>query len=99
MIESKEEKVCGLCVHMKYEGIDGWGQCIYARGGLCHCSDLCSSLDRGKYFVSESTKRHYMAVLRKCQRCLGKNVGTVHDLDVQSISEAIDFLVEYSKIY
>ena len=98
MIESKEEKVCGLCVHMKYEGTDGWGQCIYARGGLCHCTDLCTAAGDDVYSTEEE-KRHHMAVLRKCQRCLSKNVGTIHDLDVRSISEAIDFLISYSKIY
>jgi hypothetical protein len=99
MMESKEEKICGKCVHFKYESMDGWGQCIFMHGcGCSHCTDLCSSSD-GKRFTPETTKRHHMAVLRKCQRCLSKNVGTIHDLDVKSISEAIDFLVEYSKIY
>ena len=98
MIESKEEKVCGLCIHMKYESTDGLGQCIYARGSFCHCTDLCTASD-DDVFSTEEEKRHHMAVLRKCQRCLSKNVGTIHDLDVRSISEAIDFLVEYSKIY
>lgn len=93
-----EEKVCGTCVHFKYEDIEGWGQCVFTRCGMCHCSDLCTAESEDRY-TTESKKRHHMAVLRKCQRCLSKNVGTIHDLDVKSISEAIDFLIDYSKLY
>jgi hypothetical protein len=65
---------------------------------MCHCADLCSATD-GERFITDEVKRHHMAVLRKCQRCLSKNVGTMHDLDVKAISEAIDFLVDYCKLY
>jgi hypothetical protein len=48
-------------------------------------------------FVSEDEKRHHLAVLRKCQMCL-KGVDN-KDLDVKAIGEAIDFVVEYAKLY
>ena len=94
--ERVEERCCGECCHFLYEGIDGWGIChIQDDCNSMHCSDLCTT-DK---FVSSDEMRHHLAMLRKCQRCLSKNVGTIHDLDVKSISEAIDFLVEYSKLY
>jgi hypothetical protein len=40
-----------------------------------------------------------MAVLRKCQRCLQRNIGTKQDLDVEAVSFAIDFLIDYAKTY
>ena len=93
-----DEKICGRCVHFKYEDTEGWGQCVFATSGICHCSDLCTSYP-DELFMTEDEKRHYLAVLRKCQRCLVKNVGTPHDMDVKSVSEALDFVIEYAKLY
>lgn len=100
MIESKEEKVCGLCVHMKYESTDGWGQCIYARGSFCHCTDLCTAAD-DDVFSTEEEKRHYLAVLRQLNRYRrDDNVPSIYRMpDPKEVGKAIDFLVEYSKIY
>ena len=89
------DQVCGGCCHFKYEDTDGWGQCVFAKSGICHCSDLCTA----ENYVSETQKRHYLAVLRKCQRCLEKNFIKLHDIDVQEVDEAIHFLVEYAKLY
>lgn len=94
------ERVCGACCHFKYEDTDGWGQCAKLLGktgdtDLSHCSDLCTC----DGFASDSFKRHQMAVLRKCQRCLQKNMGTSQALDVEDICFAIDFVVDYLKIY
>jgi len=49
------------------------------------------------YNITEDEKRHHMAMLRKCQRCLTENIGTKEDLDVKAISEAIDFVIYYCK--
>jgi hypothetical protein len=38
-----------------------------------------------------------MALLRKCQRCLG--TAEKDDLDIEAICAAIDFVVGYLKIY
>lgn len=93
------EQVCGTCCHFKYEGTDGCGQCgkllESAEFSCVCCSDECSC---GCY-VSEGFKRHQMAVLRKCQRCLQSNIGTEQALDVEEVCEAIDFLVDYCKLY
>jgi hypothetical protein len=97
----ENEKVCGACVHFKYEDTDGWGQCAKlfklhpGNVGVCHCSDLCTC----DGYASEEFKRHQMVVLRKCQRCLKSNIGTEHALDVEDICFAIDFLVDYAKLY
>lgn len=92
-----DEKFCGSCCHFKYEDTDGWGLCpkLANRDGVgaAHCSDLCSC---GGY-ASEGFKRHQMAVLRKCQRCL-KNADN-RDMDVEDICFAIDFLIDYAKTY
>ena len=99
--EEKCEHCCGSCCHFKYEDTDGWGQCAKlfklhpGNVGVCHCSDLCTC---GGY-ASEEFKRHQMVVLRKCQRCLKSNIGTEHALDVEDICFAIDFLVDYAKLY
>jgi hypothetical protein len=99
---SKErcEQCCGSCCHFKYEETDGWGQCVKVlqkTGGIAstHCSDLCICHS----YASEGFKRHQMAVLRKCQRCLKRNIGTEQDLDVEDVSFAIDFLIDYAKTY
>ena len=91
-----EERVCGACCHFESEDTDGWGICPFQ--DVCnamHCSDLCTT-DK---FVSNEEKRHHLAMLRKCQRCLGGNIGTKHDLDVKAVCEAIEFVVEYCKIH
>lgn len=94
-----KDSVCGSCCYFKFEGADGWGQCINAGCpdviGVCHCSDLCVC---GGY-VSEEEKRHHLAMLRKCQRCLDGNIGTKQGLDVKAVGEAIDFVVSYCKDY
>lgn len=92
----EEDRVCGACCHFMYEDTDGWGACPFM--DVCesmHCSDLCTA-DR---FVSHEQKRHHLAVLRMCQRCLKENVGTKHDLDVKEVCKAINFVVEYAKIH
>lgn len=96
MEKDKElERACGACCHFKYEDTDGWGQCVFAHCGIMHCSDLCTC----DSFATEEEKRHHLAVLRKCQRCLEKNFIKLHDIDVQSVDEAIDFIVSYAKLY
>ena len=93
-----EERVCGACCHFEHEDTDGWGICPFLDapiGEPMHCSDLCTA-DR---FVSNEAKRHHLAMLRKCHRCLGGNIGTKHDLDVKDVCEAIEFVVEYCKIH
>lgn len=94
--EEKCEHCCGSCCHFKYEDTDGWGQCVFTHCGMSHCSDLCTAEE---HYATEEEKRHYLAVLRKLQHSLSINIGTIHDLDVKSISEAIDFLICYSKLY
>ena len=96
-----DEMVCGSCCHFKFEDTDGWGLCqklsdkdLYGIGTI-RCSDLCSCGS----FVSERDKRHQMAVLRKCQRCLRRNIGTSQDMDVEDVCFAIDFLIDYCKMY
>lgn len=94
--EEIEERVCGACCHFMYEDTDGWGICPFQ--DVCnamHCSDLCTT-DK---FVSNEEKRHHLAMLRKCQRCLKSNIGTEHALDVEDICFAIDFLIDYAKLY
>ena len=97
--EEKCEQCCGSCCHFKYEDTDGWGLCPKLAKkdgvGVMHCSDLCTC---GGY-ASEEFKRHQMAVLRKCQRCLKSNIGTEHALDVDDVCFAIDFLIDYAKLY
>ena len=92
-----EEKVCGTCVHFKYEDIEGWGQCVFTRCGMCHCSDLCTC-DR---YVSETEKRHYMAVLTQLNRYRrDDNVPSIYRMpDPKEVGKAIDFLIDYSKLY
>ena len=92
------ERCCGACCHFEHEGIDGWGICPFQDapiGSPMHCSDLCTT----DGFVSEEEKRHHMAMLRKCQRCLGENVGTKQDVDIIDIDKAIDFVIGYIKIH
>ena len=89
------EPICGGCCHFKYEDMEGWGQCVFAQCGMMHCSDLCTC-DR---YVSETQKRHYMATLRVLQRRLNKPRVSFHREKAQSVKEAIDFLIEYSKLY
>ena len=55
------------------------------------CSDLC----KADGFVSEQEKRHHLAMLRKCQRCM--HLAENKDLDVAEIQKSIDFVVSYCK--
>lgn len=93
------ERCCGACCYFKHELTDGYGWCDklakFNLEGVVYCSDpcICDS------FVSCEEKRHHMAMLRKCQRCLNDNVGTQQDLDIKAIGEAIDFIVDYAKMY
>jgi hypothetical protein len=91
------ERICGSCCHFKFEDADGWGCCVKdpTGVGLTHCSGACILGS----FVSEEEKRHHLAMLRKCQRCLHENIGTKNDLDVKAIGEAIDFCVDYIKVH
>lgn len=95
MIEKEEEKRCGACCWFKFEDIDGWGYCSCVAGGevsgVMHCSDLCTHAA----FVSIQEKRHHLAMLRKCQRCL--HLADSKDVDVAEIQRSIDFVVEYVK--
>lgn len=93
-----KEECCGACCYFKHEDTDGWGLCPKLRektGDIeeTHCSDLCTC----DGYASEEEKRHHMAVLRKCQRCLKSAENK--DLDVENIQKAIDFLVSYCKLY
>jgi hypothetical protein len=96
-----DERYCGACCYFKHELTDGYGWCDKLaekssdRCGVSYCSDPC----RCGSFVSYEEKRHHMAMLRRCQRCLRDNVGTQQDLDVKAIGEAIDFIVDYAKMY
>lgn len=100
-VSTTEGQYCGACCHFKYEDTDGWGFCVKLEEGgefpigATQCSNLCAC---GR-FASEEFKRHQLAVLRKCQRCLQKNVGTPQALDVEDICEALDFVVDYVKTY
>lgn len=86
--EDDIERCCGACCHFECEDTDGWGICPFMdECDSMHCSDLCTT-DR---FVSHEEKRHHLAMLRKCQRCLGGNIGTKQDLDVKEVCEAIEF--------
>ena len=96
MKEKEEDRVCGACCHFEHEDIDGWGVCPFQDspiGSPMHCSDLCTT----DMFASEEEKRHHLLVLRKCQRSL--RCADKKDLDVKAISEAIDFVVEFVKLY
>ena len=95
-MEREDERCCGACCHFQFEDTDGWGVCpLQDICNAMHCSDLCTT----DGFVSEDEKRHHLAMLRKCQRCLGKNIGTEQALDVKEVCEAIDFIVNYAKIH
>lgn len=90
----EEGRVCGACCHFEHEDTEGWGICPFQ--DVCdsmHCSDLCNTGN----FVSVEEKRHHLAMLRKCQRCLSGNIGTKQDLDVKEIGGAIEFVVGYCK--
>ena len=95
MIGKEEEKCCGACCWFQFEDTEGWGYCphltIGESSGVTHCSDLCT---RDK-FVSKSEKRHHLAMLRKCQKCL--RFAEYKDMDVAEIQKSIDFVVEYAK--
>lgn len=94
----EEEHCCGACCHFEHEDTEGWGVCPFLDapiGEPMHCSDLCTA-DR---FVSVEAKRHHLAMLRKCQRCLSENNWTKHDLDVKEVCKAIEFVVDYAKIH
>ena len=95
MVVEELDQVCGGCCHFKYEDGDGWGQCVFAQCGMMHCSDICTC----DHYASNTEKRHHMAVLRSLQRRLEKKSVSFDGLDVQSLDEAIDFFVEYSKLY
>lgn len=86
---------CGECCWFKFEDTDGWGYCSYVAGcdsiGVMRCSDLC----KADGFVSEQEKRHHLAILRKCQRCM--HLTENKDLDVAEIRKSIDFVVSYCK--
>ena len=95
---SIEERLCGDCCHFEHEETNGWGICPFLDapiGGPMHCTDLCTTDE----FVSVEDKRHHLAMLRKCQRCLSGNIGTKQDLDVKAVCEAIEFVVEYAKVH
>jgi hypothetical protein len=87
----KIERCCGFCCHFKHEDTFGIGLC--KEGKPMYCGDECDCGD----FVSVEEKRHNMAVLRQCQRCL--KAADNKDMDVVSITRAIDFIVDYSKLY
>jgi len=91
----QESRCCGACCWFKFEDTDGWGYCSFGKGDdlldTCHCSDLCTA-DK---FVAESEKRHHLAMLRKCQRCM--HLAENKDLDVEEIQKSIDFVIEYAK--
>ena len=96
--EGSVERCCGACCHFEHEDTDGWGICPLLDapiGEPMHCSDLCTA----DGFISKEEKRHHLAMLRKCQRCLKGNIGTQHDVDVKEINRAIDFVVVYCKIH
>ena len=92
----EETRCCGSCCKFLYEDADGWGYCSHVASGdamgVMHCSDLCTQ-DK---FVSEVEKRHHLAMLRKCQRCL--HLADYKDMDVAEIQKSIDFVVEYCKL-
>jgi len=87
----REERVCGNCCWFLYEDIDGVGICAI-KDRVSHCGDPCVT---GGH-VSEREKRHHLAMLRKCQRCLAAT--DKQDVDVEQIREAIDFVVKYAKL-
>ncbi len=92
MTEKEEERCCGACCWFKFEDISGWGQCPFEDiTGIMNCSDLCIT---GK-FVSLQEKRHHLAMLRKCQRCM--RLSDNKDMNVIDICNSIDFVVEYAK--
>jgi hypothetical protein len=94
----ENEKFCGTCVHFKYEDIEGWGQCVFTHCGMSHCSDLCTAEE---HYATEEEKRHYLAVLRQLNRYRrDDNVPSIYRMpDPKEVGKAIDFLVEYSKLY
>lgn len=94
----ENEKVCGACVHFKYECSDGWGQCVFTHCGMSHCSDLCTA-DSDDRYATEEEKRHHMAVLRQLERCSLQNLEEKDQPDVEEVLDAIDFLIDYCKLY
>lgn len=91
------EQVCGGCCHFKYEDTDGWGQCVFVHCGITHCSDLCTC----DSFASEEEKRHHLAVLRQTNRYRrDQHVPSIYRMpNPTDLGRAIDFIVEYSKLY
>ena len=86
---------CGECCWFKFEDTDGWGYCSCVAGGDSSCVKHCSDLCKTDKFVSEQEKRHHLAMLRKCQRCM--HLAENKDLDVAEIQKSIDFVVSYCK--
>jgi hypothetical protein len=93
---SKECECCGNCCWNLYEDIDGWGTCIHEYPDrTTKCDDLCYN---GKY-VSNETKRHYLAVLLQGYRFYDNffRQDFYYRPSLIDFLKAIKFAVEYIK--
>jgi len=99
MKRENRENCCGACCWFLHEDTDGWGLCPHQDkpiGSPMHCSDLCTTDE----FVSETTKRHYMAVLIQANRYRrDNNVPSLYRMpNPKELGKAIDFSVKYMKL-
>ena len=93
---NKKCECCGNCCWNLYEDIDGWGTCIHEYPDrTTKCDDLCYN---GK-FVSNETKRHYLAVMRQALRyTFDKNEPPIYKRpDHMEIVKSMEFSIEYIK--
>ena len=95
---SKVCECCGNCCWNLYEDIDGWGTCIHEYPDrTTKCDDLCYN---GK-FVSNETKRHYLAVLIQINRYRrDKHVTAIYKMpNPKELGRAIDFACDFAVQY
>ena len=92
---NKKCECCGNCCWNLYECSDGYGTCLHEYPfHVTKCDDVCTN---GKY-VSNETKRHYLAVLLWYNRCRDDVYPRIYRVpDFDEITKAIDFACEFIK--
>ena len=93
----KEDKCCGLCAWFYAEDTYGCGVCPHEFAELKACEMCCTN----EHFVSREQMRHYMAVLMQANRYRrDDHVPAIYRMpNPKELGEAIDFAVEYMKIF
>ena len=98
-MKNDKEECCGACCWFKFEDTDGNGVCPNQDkpiGRQMHCGDTCATDE----FVSNETKRHYMAVLMQHNRWRRSDSVPNHCrmVDVSELGKAIDFALKYMRV-